>query len=742
MSDNIVYINSQKEGLGMFFDNDITFIYFQQYSHGLISLDHHLRTSNIRSYLEDRGISTVQYIDNDPGSLNDVVDDVSFSLGNYIAFYIDSTVTFNLSYNFAAKLKVQDSSSKIIFILDDSFILNNQEINNSIDFILTYAEYPLLKDICQNVSLKDIDNFSIRTENIYSNKLIPVNKIQDTGLEIHSNEDLSTLDHELEFIKSNIDRPLENNITIVVRGTDVIPLFNLLNKYDLQFKVVFDKYNEFKEFDIYVPNNVREIQLHIREKEEINKLQGLKCPISVVLDVSEKNIKVVMEEVLNNVYNNRLSLKKISFLQSDAYYEISNEISDTLIGINKHSVVKNSRAKEPLKNGLYASQTGVYPFQNVGAHVKHFFQVDSLNKTELSEIDNLIGINSAAISENTGENNKYYIYNGTVVWIDDREINSLVAHNHTIYNNNVILDNEILSKEMSFKRKTYKEIYNSEEIDNKEVDNFPFLNLEKQEDLDLFLQDISKFKEEGMLRGYQVKSHLINSCRWMGPTACTVKNLPRLYYKGGELNPCGDCHDTVGSLGDNFYELKSNAQQISEEEQVNRGCINCEVRDTCSKCTFLPSYMNSNQYCFIRKSQPQIEHYMLTTSVLKMLIAGTSYFRKQNIQDIRISNKYTSHYLHLDKVQTGDSYINRNVFLFSVNQEYILFDLNKNSLKRIGKMLAVITEALYKGFNNDQIKQEIVMQFSVNNQEASNLYNEAIKLFLEENIVSEKGVKV
>ena len=184
--------------------------------------------------------------------------------------------------------------------------------------------------------------------------------------------------------------------------------------------------------------------------------------------------------------------------------------------------------------------------------------------------------------------------------------------------------------------------------------------------------------------------------------------------------------------------LKENILMISEEEQLNRNCMTCEVRDICSKCLSLPSYMDAAQYCYIRKNQPEIEQYMIAASALQLLMNGTSFFKNLKLSDLYVSNQYVSQYFKLEQQGQTDSHVHKHILLFHVNDQHIVYDMNSSNIKRINLIMAYILEGLFKGFEKKEILSQMIETFQVQEKQATELYHKMVDLCVKENILKSK----
>ena len=265
------------------------------------------------------------------------------------------------------------------------------------------------------------------------------------------------------------------------------------------------------------------------------------------------------------------------------------------------------------------------------------------------------------------------------------------------------------------------------------------MDLKTPEDFQLFIDDVSHFGKTGSFKAnYQIKSKLVNSCRWLGPSNCQVTKLPRLIIgKDESLSPCIGCQKNIGTLDNELFELKENVQMITEDENLSRDCATCEVRDYCSKCAFLPEYMSFEQYCYTRKNQKYLEEYIKSSQILNFILNHSSYFKSNNVklEDIRFSTTWTTHLFKKKSKGEKNPQVNKNIYLIHVSDEIILFNLEKYSTTKIGVPMAYILEAFYKGYLEEEIPNLIQKDFNTDLEKATDIYSKSIEIFLNAGIL-------
>jgi radical SAM protein with 4Fe4S-binding SPASM domain len=89
-----------------------------------------------------------------------------------------------------------------------------------------------------------------------------------------------------------------------------------------------------------------------------------------------------------------------------------------------------------------------------------------------------------------------------------------------------------------------------------------------------------------------------NLCRWTNSQANCQKLETAIIEKDGSIRICWHS-DAIGKVGKSFLDIKYRLEELKEKEMMRRNCVQCKIKDTCSKCLF-PSPLSSELFCNYR----------------------------------------------------------------------------------------------------------------------------------------------
>ncbi|MFC4098439.1 hypothetical protein [Paenibacillus xanthanilyticus] len=433
-------------------------------------------------------------------------------------------------------------------------------------------------------------------------------------------------------------------------------------------------------------------------------------------------------------------------------------------------VLRDHYRKAPeaaLMNGYLAYMTGNYPHQVVGGGVKHIGYTDGeWDERDIHRLGDYTGVNSAMIFENIQVNGDFnytinvdtstaecqpdaIYYDQDGVWKQanpvfnrladaaDRsdyylsnahQVTRIDEHRTRLQMNDFLHLEPIDLRHMSYGQ--------AAELDpNAEDVQFQLLDIRSEEDLAAFLRDVDAFSREGIFRhGYEVQSYLVDSCRWSGAYQCKAKQLPRLFVDGGgQLSSCRGCA-AIGDMHDSLDSLLTQAAVMSDEEQLLRGCGTCPIKDTCSKCTFLPDYMNRQQYCDIRRKHAMLHRYMQMVQLFKGLRKYAQALSGMDVKDVRISLPTCTH-LYPRSAQTGAgarTAAAETVFLFFHKEVPIVFQAATQKILKLNEPLALILEGVIAGADETEIIRVLMDRYQADADQAAATLSQAMELFAKE----------
>lgn len=411
-----------------------------------------------------------------------------------------------------------------------------------------------------------------------------------------------------------------------------------------------------------------------------------------------------------------------------------------------------SEPETALLNGYLAYMTGFYPQQIIGGGVKHIgFTEGSLDDHHMNRLGEYSGLNSALLFEynqvNREVNNDLIYFDTDGVWKRDNDKFKLLTeaadkksyylsnahqviptkeYEYTLQMNDFLHVEPIQIRQMDYLKAAEMEP-NADEVD------FQMLNITSTEDLNAYLEDIEHFSQTGTFRsGYEIKSYLIDSCRWSSAHYCRAKQLPRLFIDGEmTVSACRGC-SALGDIGDSLDSLLMSAAVVSDQEQLLRGCGTCEIKDSCSKCTFLPAYMNRQQYCEIRKKHKMLHRYMQAIQLFKGLSKYSQALSGINTSNLRVSLPTCTHLYPFTSKLSQKSAVAETVYLFFVKDAPMVYQATSQKVLKLNEPMALILEGLMIGADVEELKQVLIERYQVDGSYAYQSMQQAMDLFVRE----------
>lgn len=769
--------------------SQIAFVYMNVKANRFLEADYQLDLGYIRAFLRKNDIGSVQYIQDDLLSLMEVVDEI-ISLGNEnIVFYVDDR-NFRISRIISDKVKKMEKSFRVVWIgpaaakhanilfeetLIDIVITENYERNIlkllEENFELRYSLPGVYARSDQSIGAKVADRKEEISENgnlpsPYIHRIIPVEKAFDLGIFVIRDEAGGTrkvlrlpdsIMEELDFISVNSDAQdrrlmlraenllcypcLDELLSLLTKRAYRFPLacrsafFNLTG--DILNRLVCAGMNHM-EITINGSANLERLNNRIQILKELSAESPLK--ISFQIDVNGFKDKKVAEDIVKTILDSNIPLAgSIRFLnrsiEENAVTEkkpISGALESLMVGLHGNdSDLRGSESEQLLIDRYMSYITGIYRKENPNGYAKLIgIAKPCLNKDEMSELSELVSVNNTFIFENDGVVKRE---NGTFDRIIDQAGKAGLYLSH-IYNavhdgkRNCIhlqLDDYCRSEPLTIKQGFYRD------ADFDDAEEFRVLEIGCEEDLEAFLADVDYFINTGTFaKGYLVQSYITDSCRWMGAFQCQMHKLQRFRLnRENEIIPCRSCKTKIGSLGDMQFDLLQKSCVLVEQEIRNRNCASCEVSDECSKCVMLPEFMSVDQYCRIRRERPYISCYMNTMNTLRDLKRHSQLFKNTSVKDIKISNKYFSHYLP-NSIPGGErSCFDDSIYMFSVRDVPVIFHPASGKILKMSAHLAEITEAMIKGITVENLKIHLMKKFGLGHKAAVKSIEQAAELF-------------
>jgi hypothetical protein len=415
----------------------------------------------------------------------------------------------------------------------------------------------------------------------------------------------------------------------------------------------------------------------------------------------------------------------------------------------------DSKSETALLNGYLAYMTGHYPQQVLGGGVKHIGFTNGHWPAKFgNRLGEYTGLNSALLFEQNrvtpDENSDLVYFDQDGIWKQENsrfdqfmgdamasdyylsnahQVNRLGEYDYQLQMNDFLHTIPIYIRQMDYMEAAEKGLA----MEESDVE-FQMLEINTDDDLNVFLQDVETFSETGTFgHGYEIESYLIDSCRWSGDHYCRAKQLPRLFVdEEAQVSSCRGC-SAIGNLSDSLDSLLMNTAVVSDQEQLLRGCSTCEINHSCSKCTFLPGYMNRQQYCDIRRKHTTLHQYMQMIRLFKGLRQFTRALNGISVHDLRVSLQTCTHLIPQSiKKGSEQSVVAENVFLFFVREMPMIYHAATQKMLKLNEPMALILEALMIGADEGELKQVLIERYQVDYEYAESAVSQAIDLFARE----------
>lgn len=425
----------------------------------------------------------------------------------------------------------------------------------------------------------------------------------------------------------------------------------------------------------------------------------------------------IMDNIEENLVNilTANDLKKcsdIAYLNGDEVFINNGDSREITVEVSDGSVsAKNEDAGyfSCMTNGIIASVSGLYPQNAVGAGTKHVHVEKELTEHDFQHLKDYTSVNSAIIQKNASED--FGLYNDTLRKAE--QVNYFISHYHQAAKNGEGDYIKLDDSEKVIKVSTVG--YNQYKKENVEVykDGINFLKIEEEKDLEAFIDSVNYFKTTGMYYKKDLWMKLKDECRWSIPGICSLKNLARFTLSDdGDIKPCGGCNKCIGNIKNSHMENIRNIYKMTDKDLLERGCNECSIKESCSKCIMIPDFMDKGAYCETRRANPEIPEYLIKKSILEYLLNNSKTLRDSGADNIKFSTPYITH-LYPKRGNSNNGTIEGFVHLFYINGSPMLFEAVRNNIIKIEEELAFIIEGCMMGETPQNISEEYAKRFQV-----------------------------
>ena len=715
-----------------------------------------------RAYLKENGIESVQFVCDNPPNVYDLADDILSLTESLVVFHV-SEQNYYLSRAVTHELKKIDPSKTIVYI--GAILAENAE------YILQHTQadlcvlshpgkiiYELLmrdREEFQNlggIALKvgedifinrDITSFNYEPSPYFS-KQVAINYAHKLGILVtrHSS-DSDDYNISLGCLKTSLELIL-----------DALPDKNVCIPLDSEDISEYTHFSDLPEILSSFPFTYKsKIKVQSVEGEMIFKLSQLNfTEISVVVDDGKywfNDTKWV--DILDEYARQNIKFTYVFQGTSIDSPKIFPKRYIPLTGIEHLSMTKTDKYPSTLINGFMSFMTGVYPRSVLNNSVKHVELSNSrISFEEMCALKEFISVNSAIIvplheDEMPRKDIVSFYTEGDSVLRSLNEVydeNIAGAYSHDFYIPHLYLQrwNASQSMELIFDDlNTHSPLQCAcvpySKVDDKSPKEINLLSIEKKEDLEKFLCDVDFFISNAMFKNqYEITHNIKDACRWFS-SECTVRKLPRLRLENCSLiSPCGGCSRSIGSVHDSYFKVYQEVHVMSDEEQVNRDCSACKTNNCCSKCCFLPDFLDASQFCEVMKTRPYINLYMGTRSTLSVLMEK-SILRSSKLADIKVSNKYVSHLISNQLIETSSEYLHPYIYLFHENENHYIINAATGKVFGASEVMAVILEFLQKCVDMQTAKALFSNKYSLDEYSTNKVFNKNIGLFVQSGLM-------
>ena len=663
--------------------------------YGLYSLTQSNIGYSLKRYLNENGIRAFQYNENNLPSVIDLADEI-LSYSNDVAIFIINKKNYKLVNSLAKILKEEDV--EIIGIGSDELIgsFTNTDIDlyiydNYHQNVLTYLkEGYVIKDNCIQANgqynVREINEVEDLSNNIFDlEKAENINECSSIDLCITNGK--ASLD--LNIINKNISIITEINPNIVINlyakemikinEYEIIEIFKVLEEKNCLVKLIgspkyIEKVMETAINEVNI-KNITSIEVDIEGFEEVNtlleeNLRNFTGTLTIETNDYDKcNDKKYLEKYMETSLNNKI---------------IVNLIDKNMIHKNVLILANNKEKNLAIENGVSMWQQGCYTQYSLNNTIKHVYLNEIIEEEKIQELNKLVSVNHAILIDKSQ-------YKGNIGL-------EFAKHLHVIDKNKVIFDEGAFEKE--YITLNYKECRNYNFDSCSEL----ILKIEDNEDLKVFKEDVQEFNRTGVINEYMVNGFIMDACRFSCKGKCQVESTPKIEISNNGSISCCRSNIEIGKLGDDYFDLVNSIHKKSKSEALNRGCLNCPIKNTCGSCKMIPKGIDKENYCSLMKENLNIDTYILSALVIKALktsvVLGSS-FDIKNIKVIKgkINELFKKEYCNESKVK-----VRENIIILKFNELYILFDLLTNEILSLTPLIVYILEGYLNGYDLSEIK--------------------------------------
>ena len=223
-------------------------------------------------------------------------------------------------------------------------------------------------------------------------------------------------------------------IPLAISGeVDLQKVTDILSRFskEMTFQLVLKDMNHVKGDIESLAEHCSNVTILVTQTEQMHEFKNINGNIGIHFVISNWNDQESISQLHRVVSEHSVnSLVQVSFPQTDQPIMIDSIVKNQIREIVEQVNIGHQEKNKALMNGIYANQTGLYPTEEIGHHVKHLTVSSSITDGEFHEVLNVLGVNSAMVQKLNQLDGEYYLYNGSIILMnpeerDDRTIAAL-----------------------------------------------------------------------------------------------------------------------------------------------------------------------------------------------------------------------------------------------------------------------------------------------------------------------------
>ena len=231
-----------------------------------------------------------------------------------------------------------------------------------------------------------------------------------------------------------------------------------------------------------------------------------------------------------------------------------------------------------------------------------------------------------------------------------------------------------------------------------------YLKIENKNDLEKFSVDLDFYKQTGKVD--TISKRLVDECRWTNQ--CSLKRLTRYRVTEDGIKPCITSEKSLlESQEDHMMQLLE-ANKLCDKAMIQRNCMECAVKDVCSKCACLPNEISREEFCDFMHLYPFVGEYLRKKRIVNFLSKFSKIFEGNAYIEVSSSVHSFEYPIRKTKECAG-----REVFVFKKNANYYALHIQKGSLIRLEKKYVFLLEAWALERSAEEIVEKMAEKYNM-----------------------------